>query len=422
MLKYAVIFAILLIGSSTYILQDAEAINQIKGYVSEAKRNAELLANQTATNSTVVTETEQDYEEFLAQQEEDTTNRSDDLDVIETIKLGVQSILGIEPEEEAKQRFTKIVGIQLAKTCIQMEKHNVTSNCPTYKDLMHLDNTLLDISGNVTLTDDYWHREYPDYKKHCNWYLDKYPIIIVVDPDGCWQRETGIRMITIQALAPEKLIFKLKYDRDVIDELEDLRDDERELYADKNRAEKNVDNLEDQIDDLESKIRNLKDDVDKPRCEKDRITTACNTSLQSRNAKFQLRFAEDNLRDKVVDLAEEEFDFRNATKYLNTTRIDKQSIQTNLSSRLSVDGASSMGIGRYVEECRNATIGSNMTLVMDTLNYLLFDCQASSTSYDSVKTEIKEQTPLYIGNFTEYKYRAWLAEAKEACREKCFEY
>jgi hypothetical protein len=86
------------------------------------------------------------------------------------------------------------------------------------------------------------------------------------------------------------------------------------------------------------------------------------------------------------------------------------------------DGKSSMGVGRYVEECRNATLGANMTLLMDTLNYLLYDCEVGSTNFNSVQTTVKEQTPLYIGNFTEYKYKKWLAESKERCKEKCFEY
>ncbi len=420
--KIAIVLVILLIGGSTYVFQEAEAINKIVGYVSEAK--AKALAEANKTGSAI---SEEEVEEFCGGNietcfnipDEDTVNRSDDIDVVETIK----SLLGLgEEEEEAPKRFTKIVGIQLSKTCLQMERHNVTSKCPTYKDLMMLDNTISDISGNVTLSDDYWHREFPDYKNHCNWYLDKYPVIIVVDPDNCWQRYTGIRMITIQALDPEKMVFKLQYDRDVIDELQDLREEERELYDDKNQAEKNVDSLEDQIDDLERDIRNLEDDVDKPRCDKDKISEACNSSLQSRNAKFQLRFAEKKLVDKEQDLLDEEFDFMNATRWLNTTRVGKEIIQTSFSSRLSVDGTSSMGVGRYVEECRNATIGSNMTLVMDTLNYLLFDCDPEKTNFDSVKTQVKEQTPLYIGNFTEYKYKAWLAEAKERCKEKCNDY
>lgn len=413
-LSFFAIFCLVGLFVFAFVIEEAHAINKIVGYVSEAKER-ERLANQT--NSTVDEFPIGNYTIPI----EDTTNSSDDgfNDIVRIIK----SAIGIEEEEEEKpKQFTKIVGIQLAKTCLQMEKHNVTSKCPTYKELMHLDNTITDVSGGITYDDDYWHREQPLYKDHCNYYLDKYPILIVVDPDGCWQRHTGIRMVTIQALAPENLIFKLQYDRHVIDELQDLRKSELELYDDKNQADKKVDVLEDQIDDLEVKIRSLEDDIEKPRCDKDKITSACLSSLQSRNLKFQLRFAIDNLADKRIDLKEEEFDLMNATRWLNTTRVDKQIIQTSFSSRLSVDGTTSMGVGRYVEECRNATIGSNMTLVMDTLNYLLFDCDEESTNFDSVKTNVKEQTPLYIGNFTEYKYRAWLAEAKESCRERCNEY
>lgn len=140
---------------------------------------------------------------------------------------------------------------------------------------MQFDNTLPEISGNVTYSDGYYHREQPDFKKHCNWYLDKYPVLIIVDPDTCWQRETGIRMIYIQALDPSKMIFKLKYDRDVIDDLRDLQDSERNILEDKDDADKEIDRLEDVIEDYEKRIRDLEDEIDKPVCKKMTTEDCC---------------------------------------------------------------------------------------------------------------------------------------------------
>ncbi len=398
------LFLVLFVFASASV-ESADAINKIVGYVSEAKEKARLAEAQA--NQTAVEQVEEEDEEGV----EVTVNRSDDNEIAKIIK----GVLGIE-ETEIKTQYTKIVGIQLSKTCLQMEKNNVTSKCPTYNDIMQIDNTIPEVSGNVTYSDGYWHRDKPPYKDHCNYYLDKYPVLIIVDPDGCWGRETGIRMIHIQALDPDKMVFKLKYDSDVIDNLRELQEDEDEQHDEKDDAEKKIDSLEDQIDDLERKIRNLKDDIKDNEADKDK------SSLSTRNLKFQLRFAEDNLRDKEIDLVAEEIKFEKYTRDLNATRVDRQTIQTSYSSTLMVDGTSSMGIGRFVQECRNATIGADFDLLMDTLNYLLFDCKQDYTTFNAIQTTVIEQTPLYIGNFTEYKYRAWLEEAKERCKEKCNEY
>lgn len=405
MLKYAVILAILLIGGSTYVLQEAEAIEKIIGYVSEAKKRA-LAEAEAKANATAI----ENYVETIEAEKEDTTNRSDD--EVDVVKI-IRGALGLDEEEEVKKKYTKIVGIQLSRTCLQMERNNVTSNCQTYKDLMQFDNMLPEISGNVTYSDGYWHREKPDYKKHCNWYLDKYPVLIIVDPDGCWQRETGIRMITIQAISPEKMIFKLKADRGIANDLRELQRDEKEFREDKDDAENKIDSLEDQIDDLESRVRSLKDDIKDNEADKDK------SSLSTRNLQFQLRFAEDKLADREIDLVAEEIKLEKYIRDLNSTKVDRQIIQTTFSSTLMVAGQTSMGIGRYVEECRNATIGSDQDLLVDTLNFLLFDCTPDSTNFNSVQTTIKEQTPLLISDFTEYKYKKWLAEAKERCKQKC---
>lgn len=405
-ISYVVIFAVLLIGGSTYVLQEAEAIEKIVGYVTKAKQEAqqeaERLANQTAIENAQIEE------------EESKPNRSDD--VVQIIRTD----LGLE-EKEVKKTYTKIVGIQLSKTCLQMERNNVTSNCPTYNDLMQFDNTIPDVSGDITYTDGYWHREATAFKQeHCNYYLDKYPVIIAVDPDGCWQRQTGIRMIYIQSLDPDKMIFKLKIDRSIADDLRDLQDDERSIFDERDEAEREIDKLEDEIDDFESKIRNLEDDIDRPICKTDTTNReGCNSSLQSRNFDFQLRFALTGLADREAELVAEELNLLNQTNYLNSTRFERQLLQTSFGSSLMVDGKSAMGIGRYVEECRNATIGADIDLLTDTLNFLLFDCTEESTNFDSIQETLVKQTPLLVSDFTEWKYQKWLAEAKERCKQKC---
>ena len=82
-----------------------------------------------------------------------------------------------------------------------------------------------------------------------------------------------------------------------------------------------------------------------------------------------------------------------------------------------IDGVSSMGVGRYIEECRFATVGYDMDLITDTLNYLINNCEFSE--YKSVKTTVVDQTPINISDFTWYKYQKWLKESLERCLEKC---
>jgi len=115
--------------------QEADAILPIKGYVTEAKAKAQPVE--------VITE------------------------VIEEIR---NFVIPRQPVENSQ--VTKIIGIQLSRTCLQQEKHNLTSKCPTYKDLMQFDNTIKFVSGDITYQDGYWHREQPNYKKHCSYFID----------------------------------------------------------------------------------------------------------------------------------------------------------------------------------------------------------------------------------------------------------
>ena len=66
---YVVIFAILLIGGSTYVLQEAEAIEKIIGYVTKAKQD-KLEAERQLANQTAIEQFEEEKEEA-----KDTTNR-----------------------------------------------------------------------------------------------------------------------------------------------------------------------------------------------------------------------------------------------------------------------------------------------------------------------------------------------------------
>jgi len=368
------IFTIVVVGFLVFGGQEAEAINQIKGYVSEAKAKAQPV-------------------EVIAE-------------VIEEVKNFV-----LPPQPQASSDVTKIIGIQLSRTCLQQEKHNLTSKCPTYQDLMQFDNTIKYVSGDITYHDGYWHREQPNFKKHCNYYTPNYILLIVVDPDGCWFKERGIKTITIQSINPNDFVYKLTADRDLVTQMRDLNRERDEDFENKDDAEKAIDRLEDSIDSQELRITQLEDDIEEN--ERDRTKS----TLSTRNLKFQLRFANDRLADLEIDLRAEEIKFAKYVKELNATRVDLRTLSTEHGSRLMIDGVSSMGVGRYIEECRFAQVGYDMDLITDTLNYLINNCEF--TEYKSVQSTTVEQTPINISDFTWYKYQKWLKESLVRCLEKC---
>lgn len=355
--------------------QQADAINQIKGYVSEAKAQEPVE---------VITE------------------------VIEEVIEEVKKL--VIPQPPLQKNSTMIIGIQLSKTCYQMHKYNLTTNCPTYKDLLQFDNTIPYISGIFNTTDGVYQRQFSNYKNHCNYYLpDLFRLMIVVDPDGCWFQHTGIKTITIQAIKPENMVYKLTADSSIQDILRDLQYDEREFLTDQNENDKEVDSLEINIENQERLIRNYEDQIrdlkdDEPR-------------FKLTNLNRQLNQAIKRLGDFEEDLREEEAELASVTSKLANTRSELQAVKTTSGSGLVVNGTTNLGIGRSVKECRYATVGSDMQLITDTLNYLISKCQ--DTTFDSRKTTIIEQTPINIMDFKYYQFMKWQKEVLERCKELC---
>lgn len=74
------------------------------------------------------------------------------------------------------------ITIELSKTCLVMAKANLTSNCPTYKDLEVFDTTNQKISGKFFQDGDFYHRGKPMYKNYQLSYPKAvYPWVICVD-------------------------------------------------------------------------------------------------------------------------------------------------------------------------------------------------------------------------------------------------
>jgi len=323
---------------------------------------------------------------------------------------GMGTVLFLLYSSITQEASGEIIGIQISKTCMTMHKYNLTTNCPTYKELFQFDNTMLTISGVFEISDGVYQRQPSNYKNHCNYYNpDLFTLMIVVDPDGCWSRERGIKMITIQAIKPELMLYKLTADSSIQVILRDLQNDEREFLTDKNENDKEVDSLEISVENQERLIRNYKDQIrdlkdDEPR-------------FKLTNLNRQLNQAIKRLGDLEEDLKEEEAELASVTSKLANTRTELMSVKTTSGSGLVVNGTTQLGIGRSVKECRYATVGSDMQLITDTLNYMISKCQ--DTTFDSRKTSYIEQTPINIMDHKYYQFMKWQKEVMERCKVKC---
>ena len=96
---------------------------------------------------------------------------------------------------EVLEHDAKIIGIELSATCIAAAKLNMTT-CPTYEDLLPLDESFTEISGKFSYHDGYFHREPSNYNDSYRAYETDDKIRIVLDPP--FNEKSRIKMITIE--------------------------------------------------------------------------------------------------------------------------------------------------------------------------------------------------------------------------------
>lgn len=93
-------------------------------------------------------------------------------------------------------QYTKLIGIELSNTCITMIKNNFTTTCPSYEELIGLDSSITEYSGEFITTDGFFHRDRTEYKNSWKLYDDDPIIRIIVDPPvGMSER---IKMIVLK--------------------------------------------------------------------------------------------------------------------------------------------------------------------------------------------------------------------------------
>lgn len=305
----------------------------------------------------------------------------------------------------------EIITIQLSRTCITPLKYNLTSTCPDYQDLLQFDNTIRAVSGDFGMKDGYFQRLSTPYYKHCNYYLPQaFRVVIVVDPDDCWNKYRGAKTIVIYSIKPQDFIFKITADAETSDKIKDLTVRDRDLYQDRVDYEAEVEAKEDAIDASESKIRSFEDQLDEMTGDEARYVR---TNMQK-----QLGWENERLVKYKAELITAEANLRSANNERSSVRSQLDEIKV-LMSKSVVNGTIVQGVGRSVEACRNAVIGADLLLVQDTINYMLKNCGKDHTTFDNRKIEYIEQTPINIADHEWYKYKAWMKKVKEECKQKC---
>jgi len=97
---------------------------------------------------------------------------------------------------EIQKHDAKLIGVELSQNCINMAKLG-NSTCPTYKDLLSLDNSNTEISGDFSVYDGYFHREPSLYVDSFRFYDTEDTIRVIVNPHQ--ELSLRIKMIIIES-------------------------------------------------------------------------------------------------------------------------------------------------------------------------------------------------------------------------------
>lgn len=120
---------------------------------------------------------------------------------------------------EIQMYDAKLIGVKLSQTCITLAKLD-SNTCPTYEDLLTLDSSNKEISGDFAMYDDYFHREPSKFTNSYQFYDTEDTIRILVDPHQ--EISSRIKMITIESSIG---YYTDAYDRKLDDGLRTLSKD-----------------------------------------------------------------------------------------------------------------------------------------------------------------------------------------------------
>lgn len=119
--------------------------------------------------------------------------------ILDVKTLNSELVTGKKEIKQTKfdvSKITKLIGVQLSNSCIDMIKNNIPNNpCPTYEELESLDTSRREYSGQFADDNGFYHRMAPKFINSWRIYdSDPTPRIIVDPPQGMAER---MRMITI---------------------------------------------------------------------------------------------------------------------------------------------------------------------------------------------------------------------------------
>lgn len=87
------------------------------------------------------------------------------------------------------------IGVTLSQSCLIAVKNNFKTTCPTYEDIVHLDSSNTDVSGEFVKIDGFFHRDKAQMKNSWRWYDMDQSQRVFIDPSGGMMDK--VKMITI---------------------------------------------------------------------------------------------------------------------------------------------------------------------------------------------------------------------------------
>ena len=154
------------------------------------------------------------------------TLQSDQVKIIKSLNLATLTLDNSNTFSHLETR----IGVSLSKTCETMIRHNFTTTCPTYKQLIQLDNSEA-ISGKFITDDDgFFHRGDEAVQNSYKFYWNDSIIRIIVDPPGSMMDR--MKMIYIQ---PNFDTYIVREDKTIDDKFEIIQGNRTLTSGDKTK-------------------------------------------------------------------------------------------------------------------------------------------------------------------------------------------
>jgi len=116
--------------------------------------------------------------------------------------------------------YPESLGIQLSNSCLTMIRHNITTNCPTYEEILVIfpDTSNHRMSGGFDYSDDgVYERQPTKIKGHYKFYEFETEKILWIDPPGDMRFRSTMKMIIIEPSLPEYKTTQTTIDKQMLE-------------------------------------------------------------------------------------------------------------------------------------------------------------------------------------------------------------